>query len=173
MKTLKNILESITIEPNSVKNTGAYIEIWWRDLNVQLKKSHQQPIINGYIDMIRRNHWDDSDKKSEIRRWENQPPYIFDSFSAYIKQFGNQEPIISITINGSDPKDKWSSMATVISYIRIPNPDKKEYSSNELIELANAVIDKLNSKTTKVVKYMANNWTLPNEYIDYNTFIKL
>lgn len=173
MKTLKNIFESVTIEPTSVKSTSTYTEIWWRDLNVQLKKSHQQHIINGYMDMIRRNFWDESDKKREIRRWENQPPYIFDGFSAYIKQFGIQDPIISITISGSNPKDKWSSMATVISYIRIPNPDKKEYSLNELIELANIAIDKLNSKTTKVVKYMANNWTLPNEYIDYNTFIKL
>lgn len=122
--------------------------------------------------MIGRNFWDEYDKKKEIKRWENQP-YLFDGFSANIKQFGNGEPVMSITIAGSDSKDYFNSFRCAISYIRISNPDKKSFTADELIAFGEAVIDKLNSKTAKVVKYMATNWDLPNEYTDYNEFIKL
>lgn len=172
MKTLKSILESVIVTPTKVKETSSYTEIWWQDLGVKLKKTNQKPLVDGYITMIGRNFWDEYDKKKEIKKWENTP-YIFDGFSANIKQFGNGEPVMSITIAGSDPKDYFSSFRSVISYIRIPNPDKKSFTADELIALCDAVIDKLNSKTTKVVKYMANNWALPNEYTDYNEFLKL
>ena len=172
MKTLKSILESVTVTPTKVKETSSYTEIWWQDLGVKLKKTNQKPLVDGYITMIGRSFWDDYDKKKEIKRWEN-PPYIFDEFSAYIKQFGNDEPVMSITLAGSDLKDRYSSFRSVISYIKVPNPDKKSFTADELIEFGEAVIDKLNSKTAKVVKYMANNWDLPNEYTDYTEFLKL
>lgn len=172
MKTLKSILEAVSVKPTKVKETSSYTEIWWQDLGVKLKKTNQKPLVDGYITMIGRNFWDDYDKKKEIKRWEN-PPYIFDGFSAYIKQFGNDEPVMSITLAGSDLKDRYSSFRSVISYIKVPNPDKKSFTVDELIEFGEAVIDKLNSKTAKVVKYMANNWNLPNEYTDYNEFMKL
>lgn len=173
MKTLKSILESVSVKPTKVKETSSYTEIWWQDLGVQLKKNHQQPLIDGYITMIGRNFWDESDKKREINIWKKQAPYVFDGFSAKITQFGENDPIMSITISGSDPKDKFNSFRSVISYIRVPNPDKKEFSADELAEFVNPIIDKLQNKTTKAIKYMATNWNLPNEYTDYNKFIKL
>ena len=175
MKTLKNILEAVetvSIKPTKINETSSYTEIWWQDLGVKLKKTNQKPLVDGYITMIRRNFWDEYDKKTEIKKWENQP-YVFDGFSANIKQFGNGEPVMSITIAGSDPKDYFNSFRSVILYIKISNPDKKSFTVDELIAFGENVITKLNSKTTKVVKYMANNWALPNEYTDYNEFLKL
>lgn len=123
MKSLKNILESVSIKPTKVKETGSYTEIWWQDLGVQLKKADQKPLIDGYILSIERNDWDDSDKKSEIRRWQNNP-MVFDGFSAYIRQFGCQPPIISINIGAYNPNDRWNSFNSSIISIMVPNPDK-------------------------------------------------
>ena len=172
MKTLKSILESISVKPTKVKETGSYTELWYQSLDVQLKKNHQQPLIDGYILSIERNSWDNSDKKSEIRRWKNNP-MIFDNFSAYIRQFGCQPPIISVNISAYNPNDRWNSFNSSILSIIVPNPDKKEFSAGELAEFVNPIIDKLQNKTAKTIKYMANNWDLPNEYTDYNEFLKL
>lgn len=172
MKSLRNILEAVSIKPTKVKETSSYTEIWWENLGIKLKKTDQKPLIDGYILSIERNNWDDSDKKSEIRRWQNNP-MIFDNFSACIRQFGCQPPIISITISAYNPNDRWNSFNGSILSIIIPNPDKKEFSSGELAEFVNPIIDKLQNKTTKAVKYMATNWDLPNEYTDYNEFLKL
>lgn len=172
MKTLKNILESIDIKPTKVKETSSYKEIWYQFLGVRLKSSIQQSLIDGYITKVQRSYWDESDKKSEIRTWQNSP-MVFDNLSADIKQFGKDDAIMSITIAASNPKDRWNSFRDVITYIRIPNPDKKEFTIDELAAFANNVIDKIQSKTSKVIKFMANNWNLPNEYTDYNKFIKL
>ena len=40
MKSLKNILESITIKPTKIKETGSYTELWYQSLGVQLKKTN-------------------------------------------------------------------------------------------------------------------------------------
>ena len=172
MKSLKNILESVSVKPTKVKETSSYTEIWWQDLGVKLKKTDQQPLIDGYILSIERNDWDSSDKKSEIKRWQNSP-MVFDNLSAYIRQFGCQPPIISINIGAYNPNDRWNTFNSSILSITVPNPDKKEFSTGELAEFVNSIIDTLQNKTAKAIKYMATNWDLPNEYTDYNEFLKL
>lgn len=172
MKSLKSILESILIKPTKIKETSSYKEIWYQNLGVRFKAEYQQLLINGYLSTVERNSWDDSDKKREIKIWQNNS-MEFDALSAYVKQFGNDNPIISITISASNPNDKWNTFRNVISYITVPNPDKKEFTTDELIEFGDAVIDKLHSKTNKVIKYMAKHWNLPNEYTNYEEFMKI
>lgn len=170
MKHLRNILESTIIAPTNVKDTDSYKEAWYQDLGTKFKDSYQQLLIDGYLSSVQRNHWDDSDKKSEIKRWEHAP-FIFNKLSAKITQFGNQNPIMNINISAYNPTDKYNNFNTTVLYIRMPN--KTELSIEELTKLADTVIDKINSKTTKVIKYMSTNWSLPNEYTDYDKFMKL
>jgi hypothetical protein len=171
MKTLyESILESTNIAPTKIKDTDSYKEIWYQNLETKFKKSYQQSLIDGYLSSVQRNHWDDSDKKSEIKRWE-RAPFIFDKLSAKITQFGNQNPIMNINISAYNPTDKYNNFNTTVLYIKMPN--RTELSIEELTKLADTVIDKINSKTTKVIKYMSDNWSLPNEYTDYDKFIKL
>ena len=170
MKHLRNILESINIAPTKIKDNGNYKEVWYQSLETKFKKSYQQLLIDGYLSSVQRNYWDDYDKKSEINRWE-KAPFIFDKLSAKITQFGNQNPIMTINISAYNPTDKYNNFNTTVLYIRMP--DRTELSIEELTNLADTVIDKINSKTAKVIKYMSDNWNLPNEYTDYNEFMKL
>lgn len=91
--------------------------------------------------------------------------------SAKITQFGDQNPIMNINIGAYNPTDKYNNFNTTALYIKMP--DKTELSIEELTKRADAVIDKINSKTAKVIKYMSTNWGLPNEYTDYDEFMKL
>jgi hypothetical protein len=168
MRTLRNILESIT--PTKTKDNGSYKEVWYQNLETKFKKSYQQLLIDGYLSSVQRNHWDDYDKKSEIKRWENAP-FVFDKLSAKITQFGNQNPIMNINISAYNPTDKYNNFNTTALYIKMPY--KTELSIEELTKCADTVIDKINSKTAKVIKYMSTNWGLPNEYTDYDEFMKL
>lgn len=170
MKNLRNILESINITPTKVKDTDSYKEAWYQDLGTKFKDSYQQLLKNEYLASVQRNHWDDYDKKSEIKQWE-RAPFVFDKLSAKITQFGNQNPIMNINISAYNPTDKYNKFNTTVLYIKMPN--RTELSIEELTKLADTVIDKINSKTTKVIKYMSANWSLPNEYTDYDKFMKL
>ena len=175
MRSIKELIyESLTLklskEPK-IKTTSSYTEITWFDLGVEFKKSYQKILVDGYLESVKRNHYDESDKKSEIRQWQNNP-YEFNRFSAKIIQFGSDKPVLSLTIHGIDPKDDFNSFKTVIASIRLDN-DKIKYSEEELIKLANNVFKQLTDKTDKVIKYLAKNWTVTNEYISYNDIINL
>lgn len=104
--------------------------------------------------------------------WQNNP-LVFNGFSAYIKQFGNQPPVISISIGASNPGNNRNTFRDVILSIVVPNPQRIEFSSDELAIFVDNVVDTLQRKTNKAIKYMAKNWSLPNEYTDYNKFINL
>jgi hypothetical protein len=170
MKQLKYILEANTnkVEPTKVMDRGGYKEIWWNDLGVKFKNSQQQTLIDGYISMVERNYWDEYDKKREIKQWQVKP-YNLTHLSASLKQFGNQTPIMSISIHGDRGSD--DSFRAAILYMKLPN-DKKELTETELLDLANTVINKL-SKPAKAIKFMASHWNIPNEYTDYNEIMKL
>ena len=172
MKSLKSILEAVNVTPTSVKETSSYTEIWWRDLGVKIKNKHQQPLIDGYLASVLRKNWDDYDKNLELKEWE-KPKYTLDRFSAYITQFGNNKPVIKLNVSGTGASDSFGSFNSVMAYILIENPDKQKFTTDELIEFCNKVIDKLNNKTDKVIKFLAKGWNLPNEYTDYNEFLKL
>jgi hypothetical protein len=102
-----------------------------------------------------------------------KPKYTLDRFSAYITQFGNNKPVIKLNVSGTGISDSWERFNSVMAYILIENPDKQKFTTDELIEFCNKVIDKLNNKTDKVIKFLAKGWNLPNEYTDYNEFLKL
>jgi hypothetical protein len=169
-RALKYILEANTnkVEPTKVMDRGGYKEIWWNDLGVKFKNTQQQTLIDGYISMVERNYWDEYDKKREIKQWQVKP-YNLTHLSASLKQFGNQTPIMSISIHGDRGSD--DSFRAAILYIKLPN-DKKELTETELLDLANTVINKL-SKPAKAIKFMASHWNIPNEYTDYNEIMKL
>ena len=108
MKSLKSVLEAVNVNPTSVKETGSYTEIWWRDLEVKIKNKHQQPLIDGYLASVLRKNWDEYDKKLELKEWE-KPKYTLDRFSAYITQFGNNNPVIKLNVSGTGTSDSFGN----------------------------------------------------------------
>ena len=160
------------IIPNKVNQNDNYTELYYQSLNVDIKKTYQQLLIDGYLAKVERSFWDDYDKKSEKRMWQNNP-LVFNVFSAYIKQFGNQPPVISISIGASNPGNNRNTVRDIILSIVVPNPQRVEFSSDELAIFVDNVVDVLQYKTNKAIKYMAKNWSIPNEYTDYNKFINL
>ena len=106
MKSIKELInESLMLKLNKepiIKSTSSYTEITWLDLGVKFKNTYQKILVDGYLESVKRNHFSDSDKKSEIQQWQNRP-YEFNRFSAKIIQFGSDKPVLSITIHGSDP----------------------------------------------------------------------
>lgn len=189
MKTLKEIFEGILDKDNKtsvggnvtmelykpdtidINDRNETSKMFWKEIpNLNLKK-YQKLFLPGYAESLKRNpRYDAEDALDTIRYWENKT-LVFDRLSMSIIQFGSCPPIISISLHGSQPNEKYGTFTWDFFSITCPWT-KERYTETELINIAASVMTKIKEKTTKAMKYMIENWTVINQYCRYEDFMK-
>ena len=178
---LRTEMEQFAGTPEIKENTRSNTtHICWDFKAEKQFKKYQKLLEQGYINAISRSPRYDSerDRQYDIKAWETAP-YIFSDITLSIVQFGTCPPTIALSFTGYDPKVTnstdgyrgiWNDNAIAIS---IPNPEKKHFKTEELLNIGYTVLSKIKHKTSKFMRYVSEHWCVINEYVPYNEFIKI
>ena len=203
MKSLSNYIQEGVLDPNNINTMDAaalHVEmeqfagapeikentrsntthIYWNFKVEKQFKKYQKSLEQGYINAISRSprYDDERDRQYDIKAWQNDP-YTFSDITLSLDQFGTCPPTVMISFTGYDPKVTnstdgykgiWHDTAIAIS---IPNPERKHFKTEELLNIGYSILSKIKHKTSKFMKYVSAHWCVVNEYVPYNEFIKI